>query len=444
LDSVCIQTPQTKLVANLDEAEAFARDIGYPVVLKMSSPELLHKRDVGGVITHINDRMSLSDGFDTLHRKISHLDDEIKEKVQIQIQKEVPNGIEVIVGTKHDPTFGPVLLFGAGGTLAEMISDRNLHLLPMDKGQAKKLVENSKIHKLLAGYRGDQPYALDKLYEVIMDIGNLALNLPSVADLEVNPVIVTMNDVWSVDAKVVLKGKPPKKVSGPQFKVAKVLEHKNLATTYHYFTCESEEPLNYKPGQYISVKVSPERINCYSIAGHSDPHKFNLLVDTIPGGPGSKFFEAVKVGDRMSYLGPFGIFTLNMDDGADNLLFFATGSGCSPVKDMLEAALKEHKTTKQVRLYLGLRSSADVFLEDHFRKLEQEYPNFKFRMAADKDPTGTWHGHVGYVTDLLKEDFPDASKCAAYMCGSPPMMNSTTKLLKELGCPEERIYSEKF
>src|SRR3989304_9122389 len=92
-----------------------------------------------------------------------------------------------------------------------------------------------------------------------------------------------------------------------KFQTAVLIEHKILASKFHYFTFESKTPLIYKPGQYISVKVAQQRLNSYSIVGDDGPNKFFLLVDVSPGGPGSKFFENLKVGESISYLGPFGI-----------------------------------------------------------------------------------------------------------------------------------------
>jgi acetyltransferase len=123
---------------------------------------------------------------------------------KIQIQKEITGGIEVIVGVKRDPNFGPVMLFGAGGKFAEILLDRNLHLLPIGISEAKQLVSNSKISTLLKGFRGDTPYNLDPLYETIVRLGKLVEGTPEIAEIEINPLIITHSGVWAVDSKVVL------------------------------------------------------------------------------------------------------------------------------------------------------------------------------------------------------------------------------------------------
>lgn len=441
ITSFGIPTPPTQAVAQLEEAKQAAGSIGWPVVLKLSAPGLLHKKAVGGVVTDIWNENHLETACNELQYKISQLDQEIRDHVRIQVQKDVVNGIEVIVGVKKDPTFGQILLFGAGGSMAELIADRNLHLLPMDIPQIKHLVEGSKIFPLLKG-NGEPALALEKLYNLIYRLGKLAENIPDISEIEINPVIVTLNDVWAVDAKVLLTGETNKVVKPSPFKIATTISHTILASHYHEFVFESEQQLVYKPGQYISIKVANDRINCYSIAGQESPNRFNLLVDTSPGGPGSKFFENLKVGDKITYLGPFGIFTFKPDDGASQVLFLGTGSGCSPLRCMLDGALKQNAQTPMT-LYFGLRHSSDVFWKDYFEKLTQQYPNFKYKLVLSKPDTG-WQGQVGHITDLVNSDFPDASGCSAYLCGNKQMVEQATEILQAQGCPKERIYSEKF
>lgn len=179
-----ISTPQTTIVSDVESAKSF----GYPVVLKLSSPDIFHKKTAGGVILDIRNNSELESAFIKL--KEHHVD--------IQIQKQIPGGVEVIIGVKKDLTFGPVLLFGAGGSYAELINDRNLHVLPVDAIQARQLVEKSKIYTALSSY------PLDKLYETIVNLSKLALSHPEYSGIEINPAIVTEEDVWAVDCKVVI------------------------------------------------------------------------------------------------------------------------------------------------------------------------------------------------------------------------------------------------
>ena len=99
---------------------------------------------------------------------------------------------------------GAILMFGAGGTLAELIKDRNLHALPLNQAQAQHLIMNSKIYQVLKGYRGDKAYAIDKLVDLLLKLAALAQDNENISEIEINPVIVTYDDVWAVDGKTIL------------------------------------------------------------------------------------------------------------------------------------------------------------------------------------------------------------------------------------------------
>ncbi|MFC1755858.1 acetate--CoA ligase family protein [Patescibacteria group bacterium] len=440
LKSIGIMTPPTKNVKDLEEAKTFAIENGWPVVLKLSSPGLLHKKEVGGVIIDIINEKQLNDAWHKMERKIEQLDEKVKEHLTFQIQKAISEGVEVIVGFKHDPTFGAVLLFGAGGSYAELIADRNLHLLPITKNEIINLVERSKVYTLLK-----ETHALDKLYDLILRVAKLETMIPEATDVEINPVIVTLNDVWAVDGKIIMKETKakPVTVTPPQMKNATTLKHEVLAEYFHYYEVETEEPFEFEPGQYISIKVAPTAIRAYSIATKLGPNKFALLVDIRPGGPGSKFFEQLKEGDKIPFLGPFGAFTLKVDEGVDKFLFLGTGSGMSAIRCMIDSVLKEHKVTVPVKLYFGLTFVKEIFWQDHFEELKKEFPNFDYEISIFK-PDETWTGHQGFVTEVVEKDCPDAAGHAAYLCGHRAMIADATELLLKHGCPKDNIYTERF
>jgi succinyl-CoA synthetase beta subunit len=201
LKSWNINTPPTESIATLEEAVEFANKHEFPVVLKINSKEVLHKKDIGGVITNIDNQAKLEESFRKLSESIENLSVNIQKTSSIQVQKQVARGVEIIVGVKRDPNFGHVLMFGAGGTLAEIIGDRNLRLLPINRHEAEKFVAQSKIFKVLKGYRGEKPYALSKLYYLIEQISELLQSFPELEEFEINPVIITHDEIWSVDGK---------------------------------------------------------------------------------------------------------------------------------------------------------------------------------------------------------------------------------------------------
>jgi len=431
-------TPQTSEVLDFETVRKEANSMGWPVVLKISSPNIIHKTEVGGVITEIKNEEELKNGWEKLQQIIKELN---QNDIKILVQKDIVNGVEVIAGVRKDPTFGPVLLFGAGGTLAELIVDRNLKLLPIDYNQAKKLVEKSKIFSVLKGFRGGSAYALERLYDLIVRLAKLAQSVPEISEIEINPVLVTLNDAYALDGKFIFSSEQKKVVTGPKLHEAITVEHNVLAANYHYFVFKPNVPLVYNPGQYISVKVADSRLNSYSIAGHVGDN-FSILVDVSPGGPGSQYFKNLKVDEKISFLGPFGIFTLKPEEN-NKILFLGTGSGCSPLKSILESALTEKKYKNEITLYFGLRYQNDVFWQDHFKELAEKYPNFKFKLILSK-PDETWQGQVGHITEYLKKDFPDASDCSAYLCGNKQMIEEASSILLSNGCHKEKIYSEKF
>ncbi len=235
----------------------------------------------------------------------------------------------------------------------------------------------------------------------------------------------------------------PPIVVGPAFHSAKVLDHSILTTCCHQFTLESSTPLVFKPGQYISIKVAENQIRDYSIACLDDPNKFKLLVDITPGGPGSHYFENLKVSDEIEYLGPFGVFTLQENDGAKHMLFLATGSGCSPLRSIIYSALKEKNIQTPMTLFFGLRYPTDIFWQGYFEQLSEEHPNFTCNITLSK-PDQDWQGYTGHITDYLNKEYPDASGCSAYLCGNKEMIEEATNILLSNNCPKERIYTEKF
>ena len=127
-----------------------------------------------------------------------------KSSCAIFIQKQVTDGVEVIVGIKSDKSFGNVFMFGAGGVLAELLADVNLKLLPVDERGVVELISRSKISPVLNGFRGRKSYASKKLVETIVKLSNLAESVPFFEELEINPIIVTKKDAWAVDGRMIL------------------------------------------------------------------------------------------------------------------------------------------------------------------------------------------------------------------------------------------------
>jgi acyl-CoA synthetase (NDP forming) len=204
LKSWYINTPPADVIYDVDDGVAFAHKHGWPVVLKLASNNILHKSDLGGVIVNIKSVAEMESALDKLSSRIANLDPEIRETIAVQIQKQIIGGMEIILGVKKDPNFGHVMMFGAGGTLAEIIQDRNLRLLPVDRFDGAKMVLESKVSKILNGYRGEKPFALSKLYLVMEKLSDLIEMFPEFDEFEINPLIITYDDIWAVDGKGII------------------------------------------------------------------------------------------------------------------------------------------------------------------------------------------------------------------------------------------------
>jgi acetate---CoA ligase (ADP-forming) len=202
LSSYGINTPTTQKCVDINDARDFVKVNQFPVVLKISSPEMLHKSDEGGVIVGIDNDEKLELAFANLEK----IRDELKKNFSsIQIQRQVGKGLELIVGSKKDFTFGNVLMFGAGGVLANLIEDRNLGLVPLGRIEIESMIKTSKVNKLLEGYRGKKGYESVKVIDLILKLQNLVIENPEISEVDINPAIINEDGIWAVDGKVVLK-----------------------------------------------------------------------------------------------------------------------------------------------------------------------------------------------------------------------------------------------
>ena len=197
-----IKTPKSAVVKNLNEAAVFAQAHGWPVVLKISSPEMLHKTERGGVVINIDNQIKLEQAWKKINQAASKLPK--KSELALNIQKHIPSGKELIVGVKYDGSFGNVLMAGAGGVLAELITDRNLKLLPIDKRGAGELLAKTKIYPLLKGFRGQKPVALEKLTDLMVKLSRLTQIIPLFKEITINPVTVNAKEAIAVDTRILI------------------------------------------------------------------------------------------------------------------------------------------------------------------------------------------------------------------------------------------------
>lgn len=198
-----ITIPASTSVASVKEAEAFAMPNGYPVVMKLVSPTLLHKSDIGGVWTDLEKREHLTEAFGALETSMKKLKKSERAHAHIEIQQQIVGGIELIVGVKRDPQYGPILVLGSGGVYAELFDDAVSAMLPMGKKEIEALLAKTKISKILSGYRGETAYATAALVDMIQKICAIIEAVPEIKELEINPAIVTHERAFAVDGKCI-------------------------------------------------------------------------------------------------------------------------------------------------------------------------------------------------------------------------------------------------
>ncbi|PIR03605.1 MAG: hypothetical protein COV59_05450 [Candidatus Magasanikbacteria bacterium CG11_big_fil_rev_8_21_14_0_20_39_34] len=194
-----IDVPKSGRVDNFVEVEKFLTHAKFPLVLKISSEELLHKKDIGGVITGIDNVGQLKESFAILKERLKNLS---FSNAHIQVQEEIKGGVEVMVGAKRDPNFGTVLLLGAGGTYTELMGEHLVLFPQCGLKEIKRQFENLKIGKLLLGMRGEKSYAIESLYEIVLRLIELMNTFTTLEEIEINPVIVTHQSAWAVDGKL--------------------------------------------------------------------------------------------------------------------------------------------------------------------------------------------------------------------------------------------------
>jgi len=200
-----IDTTHPTPAANEDEAVKIAGEKGYPVVLKIYSPDIIHKSDVGGVALNIENEEMVRATFRNMVKTAAEKRPEAKiEGVTVQKMVDTRDGIELIVGTKKDPVFGTVMLVGMGGTTAELFKDQRLEFPPLNEHLARQMLKSLKLYPLLKGWRGDAPKNIDKLIEVLIRMSYLAADYPEIEELDINPLIVTPEDVIALDARIVV------------------------------------------------------------------------------------------------------------------------------------------------------------------------------------------------------------------------------------------------
>ncbi len=199
-----IPVTKIRLARSEDEAVEAAREIGLPVVLKIVSPDVIHKSDVGGVRVNLKTEEDVRSAY----REIL---ESVKAKVPnaritgILVQEFAPQGLELIIGLIRDPQFGPTVMFGLGGIFVEVYRDVSFRVAPLTEYDADSMIREIKAYRLLTGFRGMEPVDLEALKDALMKVGQIGIDLEEIAEMDLNPVIAYPKGIKVVDARIILR-----------------------------------------------------------------------------------------------------------------------------------------------------------------------------------------------------------------------------------------------
>jgi acetyltransferase len=184
-----VKLPKSVLARSADEAVQAAEEMGFPVVLKIASPDILHKTDIGGVKLNLTSPSDVRDAFDLIYyRATRHMPD--ATIWGCQVQQMIKGGREIIIGMNRDPQFGPLLMFGLGGVYVEALKDVTFRVAPIDRREAREMLSEIRAYALLRGVRGEPPSDTDAIVNTLLRVSQLVTDFPEIVELDINPLLV--------------------------------------------------------------------------------------------------------------------------------------------------------------------------------------------------------------------------------------------------------------
>jgi acetate---CoA ligase (ADP-forming) subunit beta len=199
-----IPVVETRLARTQKEAISFCKEMGFPVVMKIISPDIIHKSDVGGVKLGLANPTQVGQAYQEMMSSV-------QQKMPaaridgVSVQKMARAGVELIIGMAKDPQFGPVIMFGLGGILVELLKDVSFRIVPLTKRDASEMIREIKGYALLQGYRGQEPVNIPCLEDLILKVSDFIEKNPQIKELDFNPLIGYKDSIVAVDARIVLE-----------------------------------------------------------------------------------------------------------------------------------------------------------------------------------------------------------------------------------------------
>lgn len=199
-----ISVPKFDVATNATEASEIAQKTGYPIVMKIVSPEIIHKSDAGGVKVNLKSKAEVAEAFKTIVANAKKYN--AKADIRgVLVQEMAPNGIEVIVGAIKDAQFGQTVMFGLGGIFVEVLKDVTFRVAPITLDDAKEMITGLKAYPLLKGIRGQPPADTNAIAKILVNVSKLVMEYPEIKELDLNPIMAYAKGVATVDARIILE-----------------------------------------------------------------------------------------------------------------------------------------------------------------------------------------------------------------------------------------------
>ncbi|MBU4510110.1 acetate--CoA ligase family protein [bacterium] len=198
-----IPVPDFKLIKSEDEITGLAKEINFPIVMKIVSPDIIHKSDAGGVKIGIKDEKEAKLAYQEIISKAKKHNKEAQIFGVITYSM-IPKATEIIIGMMKDPHFGPVIMFGLGGIFVEVLKDISFRILPIEEIDAREMIAEIKGYEILKGVRGEGPKDIKAIKNLLLKISQLALENPEISEIDLNPIFVFEKGLQVIDARMIL------------------------------------------------------------------------------------------------------------------------------------------------------------------------------------------------------------------------------------------------
>jgi acetyltransferase len=210
LSAFHIPVAKTMVAHSPNEALLIAQQLGFPVAMKVNSPDITHKSDAGGVVLNLSNAHEVRAAYQHILDNVQHnRPNAHMDGISIEPMIAKPNGRELMIGVTSDPVFGPVITFGAGGTAVEIMGDRAVALPPLNNFLVRELIQETRIARMLGAFRNMTPANMDALEDVLLRVSEMVCELPLLKEMDINPLIIDENGALAADARVVVEYRQP-------------------------------------------------------------------------------------------------------------------------------------------------------------------------------------------------------------------------------------------